>query len=156
MPKGVYKRTPGLKRNVSPEARAIWSENVRKARLKALEMGDTEKATAAKKRNAGKAVSIRTARAILKHLPLGSKSGDIVKVSQYRKLTVVDKKPVKRMITEQNGTERTEWEQKFTQCVSIKIYGQEHCFSGSCRIVWDYEPTVENIMDAPRFEEEKG
>ena len=104
-------------------------------------------------KHACKAVSIRTARAILKHLPLGYKKGDVIQVTRYRKITVIDENPVERKITE-NGTERTVWEQKFTQSGSIRIYGQEHCFSGRCRIVWNYLPTYENILDSPMLEEE--
>ena len=113
----------------------------------------SEKCKIARSKNACKAVSIRTARAILKHLPLGYKVGDTIQVTRYRKITVIDEKPVERKITE-NGTERTVWEQKFTQSGSIRIYGQEHCFSGRCRIVWNYLPTYENILDSPMLEEE--
>lgn len=59
-------------------------------------------------------------------------------------MKVIDDKPVR--------IDSGQWEQKFEQSGKFTAYGITHEFSGACRIVWDYEPTVENIMDAPMFE----
>ena len=153
MPKGIYQRKPGLKRNVSEEAKEAFRRNAKKALQARLAKGyvyrETEKSMAAKKRNAGVACAMRTGRAIVKKIPLGVKEGDEIKVSRYRTLTVVDPVPVKVP-----GIER--WEQKFKQSGRFVMYGQEHVFSGDCRVYWDYEPTMENIMEKPMFEESAG
>lgn len=150
MPKGIYQRKPGLKRNVSEEAKEAFRRNAKKARQARLENGyvykETEKSMAAKVKNAGTACAVRMARTILRKMPLGATEGTEIKVSIYRTLTVVDPVPVKVP-----GIER--WEQKFKQSGRFVMYGQEHVFSGDCRVYWDYEPTMENIMEKPMFEE---
>ena len=153
MERGKYKRVPGKKRNVSEKAKEAFRRNAKKALQAQLENGyvyrETEKSMAAKKRNAGVACAMRTGRAIVKKIPLGVKEGDEIKVSRYRTLTVVDPVPVKVP-----GIER--WEQKFKQSGRFVMYGQEHVFFGDCRVYWDYEPTMENIMEKPMFEESAG
>lgn len=149
MPSGIYERKPrkpGMKRNVSEESKQAFRENMRKAREKRLQMGDTEKSLAAKVKNAGKACAVRTGRTILKKLPLGAEAGTVVKVSRYRTLTVIDPVPVSLP----DGA----WEQKFSQTGQITLYGRTTQFSGQCRILWKYEPSMENIMDEPLFEDQ--
>ena len=147
MPKGIYKRKLGLKRNVSEEAKEVFRRNMAKAREKAKGI-KTEKSRVAKVKNAGTACAVRTARTVLRKMPLGATEGTEIKVSRYRALTVVDPVPVKVP-----GIER--WEQKFKQSGRFVMYGKEHVFSGDCRIYWDYEPTMENIMEKPMFEEDQ-
>ena len=81
-----------------------------------------------------------------KKLPLGADAGAVVKVSRYRTLTVIDPVPVPLP----DGT----WEQKFSQTGQITLYGRTTQFSGQCRILWKYEPSMENIMDEPLFEDQ--
>ena len=168
MPKGIYERKPRKRKNkMSAAGIAVLRKNSEKARAaisptvseetrakntknwqKALEaQRHSKKALEAKRRNAGKAVAIRTARAILKHLPMGAAAGTKFQATRYRKLTVIDAAPV------QNGEV---WEQKFHQSGKIVIYGSTHEFDNECRIVWKYKPTLENIMEEPMFEEEAG
>ena len=165
MPTGIYERKPRKRKNRMSEAGiAALRKNMEKARSaigtamsddsrkkraenwqKALEaQRHSKKALEAKRRNAGKAVAIRTARAILKHLPMGAAAGTKFHATRYRKLTVIDAAPV------QNGEV---WEQKFHQSGKIVIYGSTHEFDNECRIVWNYKPTLENIMEEPMFEE---
>lgn len=151
MPTGVYERKPRKRKNNMSEA-GITA--LRKNMAKAMEAArtahnkpDSPAATAAKRQNAGKAVAIRTARAILKHLPVGAAAGTVFQATRYRRLTVIDAAPV------QNGEV---WEQKFHQSGKIVIYGSTHEFDNDCRIVWHYRPTLENIMDAPMFDEPAG
>ena len=147
MPKGVYKRKPRTNYSLSKEGKAALQKNARKAaeaRRKTKKM-DSPEATEAKRKNAGTAVATRTARAILKHLPLGVKSGDEIQATRYRKIKVIDAVPVACL----DGT----WEQKFLQNGKITIYGQTHEFSGACRIVWHEKPTLETILERPLFEE---
>ena len=156
MERGKYKRVPGKKRNISEEAREAFRKNMAKAREKAMQvrMGngityvETEKSRVAKVKNAGTACAVRTARTVLRKMPLGATEGTEIKVSRYRALTVVDPVPVKVP-----GIER--WEQKFKQSGRFVMDGKEHVFSGDCRIYWDYEPTMENIMEKPMFEEDQ-
>ena len=149
MPKGVYQRKPGQKRNYTPEQREAMRERMKKVRELNRGRGDTPAMKEAKSQNAKKAQAIRTARAILKHLPVGAVPGTEFKASLYRNMRVIDSAPVK-VIGEDGGVS---WEQKFEQYGKITMYGKTHVFSGVCRVVWDYEPTLENIMDAPRFDE---
>ena len=165
MPTGIYERKPRKRKNNMSEAGiAALRKNMEKARSaigtamsddsrkkraenwqKALEaQRHSKKALEAKRKNAGKAVAIRTARAILKHLPMGAAAGTKFQATRYRKLTVIDAAPV------QNGEV---WEQKFHQSGKIVIYGSTHEFDNECRIVWNYKPTLENIMEEPMFEE---
>ena len=161
MPKGVYERKPhkmseagiaALRANMAKARAAIgssMSEESRKKRAenwqKALEaQRHSPAAIEAKRQNAGKAVAIRTARAVLKHLPVGAAAGTTFQATRYRKLTVIDAAPVPKGDI---------WEQKFHQTGRIVIYGTAHEFDNDCRIVWHYKPTLENIMDAPMFEE---
>ena len=150
MPTGVYPRKPGLKRNISPETREKFRKSAARLQKSNRERGDTPAMTAAKSRNAKKAMAIRTARAILKHLPVGAVAGTEFMSSNYRNIRVIDPAPVKT--TDENGA--VIWEQKFEQWGKFTIYGIKREFSGKCRIVWDYAPTLENIMDAPRFLEQ--
>ena len=168
MPKGVYERKPRQRKNTMSEAGiaalrknmekarsatgATMSDDARKNRAenwqKALEaQRHSPAAIEAKRQNAGKAVAIRTARAILKHLPVGAAAGTVFQATRYRRLTVIDAAPVP------NGEV---WEQKFHQSGKIVIYGFTHDFDNDCRIVWHYRPTLENIMDSPMFEEQAG
>ena len=165
MPTGIYERKPRKRKNNMSEAGiAALRKNMEKARSaigtamsddsrkkraenwqKALEaQRHSKKALEAKRKNAGKAVAIRTARAILKHLPMGAAAGTKFQATRYRKLTVIDAAPV------QNGEV---WEQKFHQSGKIVIYGSTHEFDNECRIVWNYKPTLESIMEEPMFEE---
>ena len=165
MPTGIYERKPRKRKNNMSEAGiAALRKNMEKARSaigtamsddsrkkraenwqKALEaQRHSKKALEAKRKNAGKAVAIRTARAILKHLPMGAAAGTKFQATRYRKLTVIDAAPV------QNGGV---WEQKFHQSGKIVIYGSTHEFDNECRIVWNYKPTLESIMEEPMFEE---
>ena len=143
MPKGVYQRKT---RKMSEEGIAALRLNAAKALAarQAHPRPDTPAATAAKRRNAGRAVAIRTARAILKRLPVGATTGTLFQATRYRRLTVIDPAPVP------NGSQ---WEQKFHQTGKIVIYGFSHAFDNDCRIVWNYRPTLDNIMEAPLFEE---
>ena len=161
MPKGVYERKPhkmseagiaALRENMAKARAAIsspMSEESRKKRAenwqKALEaQRHSQAAIDAKRQNAGKAVAIRTARAVLKNMPIGAAAGTVFQATRYRKLTVIDSAPVPKGDI---------WEQKFHQTGKIVIYGTAHEFDNDCRIVWHYKPTHENIMDAPMFEE---
>lgn len=143
MPKGIYERKP---HKMSEAGIAKLRLNAAKATAarKARKMTDSPAATAAKRRNAGKAVAVRTGRAILKRLPVGAKAGDVFQATRYRKITVVDPAPIPK---------GNIWEQKFHQQGKIVIYGSTHQFDSDCRIVWRYRPTLENIMDEPIFEE---
>ena len=143
MPKGVYQRKP---HKMSEAGIAVLRLNAAKATAarQANHRPDTHAATAAKRRNVGRAVAIRTARAILKHLPVGATTGTVFQATRYRRLTVIDPAPVP------NGPQ---WEQKFHQTGKIVIYGFSHVFDSDCRIVWNYRPTLDNIMEAPMFEE---
>lgn len=150
MPKGVYERKP---HKMSEAGIAALRKNMAKAREAARtshanqrRSPDSPAATAAKRQNAKNAVAIRTARAVLKRLPVGAAVGTVFQATRYRKITVLDAAPVK------NGEV---WEQKFHQTGKIVIYGFSHEFDNDCRIVWHYQPTLENIMDAPMFDEEE-
>ena len=165
MPKGGYERKPRKRKNNMTEAgiaalrgnmakarsaiSSPVSEESRKKRAenwqKALEaQRHSQAAIDAKRQNAGKAVAIRTARAVLKHLPVGAAAGTTFQATRYRKLTVIDAAP---------HPEGDVWEQRFHQSGKIVIYGTAHEFDNDCRIVWHYKPTLENIMDAPMLEE---
>lgn len=129
------------KMNLSDAAMKARAENWKKA----LEAQRTsEKAVAAKRMNAGKAVATRTARAILKHLPVGAGAGTTFQATRYRRLTVIDAALVK------SGDV---WEQKFHQSGKITMYGFTVEFDNDCRIFWTYQPNLENSMDSPMFEE---
>ena len=168
MPKGAYERKPRKRKNkMSKAGIAALRKNMEKARSaigptmteesrkkqaanwqKALEaQRHSQAAIDAKRQNAGKAVAIRTARAVLKHLPVGAAAGTVFQATRYRKLTVIDAAPVPCGDI---------WEQKFHQSGRIVIYGSTHEFDNDCRIIWNYKPTLENIMDAPMFEEPAG
>lgn len=141
MPKGVYPR------HYTPEQLEKIKERLKHARELS---GKSEKSLKARSENIRLGHKIRTARAILKHLPVGAVAGTEFKASLYRKMRVIDAAPVK--VTGEDGG--VYWEQKFEQSGKITFYGQTHVFSGKCRIVWKYEPTLENIMDSPLFDEE--
>ena len=148
MPKGIYERKKGSTKTMTDSAMKARAGNWAKA-LEAQK--NSEKATAAKRKNAGKAVAVRTARAILKKLPVGAQAGVVFQATRYRKVTVIDPAPV-----ETTENDATIWEQKFHQSGKIVIYGSTHEFDGECRIVWHEKPTLENIMDSPMFEEIEG
>lgn len=146
MPKGIYTRKPGLKRNVSEEARQRFRDNLAKARSK-IANDTTGKIKAARQKNAGLANKIRTARSILKHMPLGATAGTVFSGSQTtRTFEVIDPKPVQMA----DGT----WEQKFRAGGYITLYGVRKDFSGIVRVTWDYTPTIDNIMDQPLLQED--
>lgn len=128
------------KRIFTEKGKAALRVNMKKARAALKESQNAQRAS---KANAGKATSIRTARAILKAMPLGATAGVKFIACQKKHLEVIDQQPQK------NGNV---WEQKFRLEQQVSIMGELHTFSGIVRIVWDYEPTLENIMDAPRFE----
>lgn len=138
MPKGQAKRT------VTPALKAAQIANLAKARAATV---NNPKCQAAKSRNARKAASVRTAKAILRHMPLGVKVGDEFFIANGRGFRVIDPNPLK--------TDSGQWSQRFEQFGKFTTYRMSWNFSGIVRIVWDYEPTVENIMDAPRLEEEE-
>lgn len=139
MPKGVYQRKPGQKRNYTPEQRAMFRERMKQARLKS---DDSPKAKDARRVNANRAKEIRSARALLKHMPAGAVAGTVFKCSSCRSFRAIDAEP------RQNGGV---WEQRFEQMGAVSVYGVRREFSGIVKIVWDYAPTLENIMDAPRL-----
>lgn len=128
------------KRIFTEKEKAVLRANMAKARAALKESPNAQRAS---KANAGKATSVRTARAILKAMPLGAGAGTEFTACQKKHLAVIDPQPQK------NGNS---WEQKFRMEQQMSIMGELHIFSGTVRIVWDYEPTLENIMDAPRFE----
>lgn len=128
------------KRIFTEQEKAVLRVNMAKARAALKESPNAQRAS---KANAGKATSVRTARAILKAMPLGATAGVKFTACQKKHLEVIDQQPQK------NGNI---WEQKFRLEQQVAIMGELHTFSGIVRIVWDYEPTLENIMDAPRFE----
>ena len=80
-------------------------------------------------------------------MPLGVKVGDEFFIANGRGFRVIDPNPLK--------TDSGQWSQRFEQFGKFTTYRMSWNFSGIVRIVWDYEPTVENIMDAPRLEEEE-
>lgn len=149
MPKGIYERKTRKGYTMSEAGKEALRKNAAKAAAARREKKtpDTPAATAAKRRNAGKAAATRTARAILKHLPVGASAGTTFQATRYRRLTVIDTAPVK------SGNV---WEQKFHQTGSITMYGSTVEFDNDCRIVWTYQPNLENIMDSPMFEEPQG
>lgn len=138
MPKGQSKRT------VTPALKAAQIANLAKARAK---RSTDPNCKTASQQNAKKAASVRSARALLRHLPVSAQKDYVVKIGSGRSMKVIDEKPVK--------LDSGQWEQKFEQSGKFSAYGITREFSGIVRIVWDYEPTVENIMDAPRLEEEE-
>ncbi len=151
MPTGIYERKPRQRKNNMSEAGIA---TLRKNMAKAMEAArtshnkpDSPVATAAKRRNAGKAAATRTARAILKHLPVGASAGTTFQATRYRRLTVIDTAPVK------SGDV---WEQKFHQSGKVTLYGKTFEFDNDCRIIWEYAPNLENIMESPLFEEPQG
>ena len=93
MPKGVYERKPHKMSEAGIAALRLNAAKATAAR-KELNLPDSPAATAAKRQNAGKAVAIRTARAVLKHLPVGAAAGTTFQATRYRKLTVIDSAPV--------------------------------------------------------------
>jgi len=142
MPRGVYPRKKGQKRNYTPEQRAMFSQRMLQAR-KASDKSPS--AISARKENAKKAQGIRNARALLKHMPAGAVPGTVFKCSSCRSYKVIDASPQKI---------GSVWEQRFEQFGAVTVYGIRREFSGIVKIVWNYAPTLENIMDAPRLIEE--
>ena len=145
MPRGVYPRKKGQKRNYTPEQRAAMSERLKKARELSYKSPNFARSSS---RNAIHAKEVRSARALLKHMPPGAVPGTVFKVSACRSCKVIDASPQKVGCV---------WEQRFEQSGTLVVYGIRREFSGIVKIVWDYAPTLENIMDAPRLiESEKG
>ena len=142
MPKGIYPRKPGQKRNYTPEQRAAMRERLIQARKMAY---SSPKAVEVRKANAEKAKAIRSGRALLKHMPAGAVAGTVFKCSSSRSYKVIDASP------QQHGSV---WEQRFEQSGAVVVYGVRREFSGIVKIVWDYAPNLENIMAAPRLIEE--
>ena len=138
MPKGKSKRT------VTPELKAAQKSNLAKARAQRV---SDPKCRAASQNNARKASSVRSARAILKHLPVTCKAGDTIKVGAHRAMKVIDEKPYFDVAS-------GKWVQRFEQSGKFSAYGITKVFSGIVRIVWEYEPTAENILDSPMLEED--
>ena len=132
MPKGVY-------RKVMTEARKA---GIRK--MNAANPHDPEIAL--------RATNIKTARAILKAMPERIFAGCEFTACQKRVLIVVDAEPVKREVITEDGTMECYWEQRFRQKGVVRIFGMEHHFPENVRIVWKYEPTESNRMEAPIFE----
>lgn len=145
MPKGIYQRTPGQKRKISEETRQKFRENLAKARNSITSGGFNENVINARRKNATKAGRIRNARVILKNIPLGATTGTEFTMSRTRKFTVVDPVPI-------CCSDKKHWEQKFTMGGYVVVYGIRKEFSGTVRIVWDYKPTIENILDKPILE----
>jgi len=141
MPTGVYQRKKGLKRNYTPEQRAAMRARLLEARKLSY---SSDKAKEARRVNAAKAKEIRSARALLKHMPAGAVAGTVFKCSSCRSYRVIDATP------QQRGNV---WEQQFEQSGAVVVYGIRKEFSGIVKIVWEYQPTIENIMDAPRLVE---
>lgn len=137
MSKGKSKRT------VTPALKAAQFANLAKARAQRIH---DPKCRAASQNNAKKAASVRSARSILKHLPVTCRTGDTVKAGTHRIMKVIDEKPFR----DQSG----KWIQRFEQSGHFSAYGITREFTGIVRIVWDYEPTAENILDSPMLEEE--
>ena len=141
MPKGVYERKTGLKRTISEERKQQLRENLAKAREKRNMTPDSPEAIEAKKRNAQNANSKRVARDVLKKMPMGAKEGEKFKLSRYRTLTVIDPAPVK--------VAPDRWEQRFSQAGKVTSYGQTIVFDGIVKVVWEYEPNIENLLVSP-------
>lgn len=136
------KRRPGLKRNSSEETKAVFRQNLAKARIAAEQ---SEAVAVARSKNAKKAIAMKSARALLKKLPLGARTGDIIKTGTARNFKIIDEKPIQ--------LESGQWEQKFEQFGKLKIYGTTREFKGLVRLRWDYEPLLENVFDSPILEE---
>lgn len=133
------------KRKLQTETEALANAR-RENWKKALEaQAKSEKCKVARSQNARKAAAARTAKAMIKHMPLGAGVGDIFSVGKSRFMKIIDDKPVRN--------ESGKWVQRFEQSGKFTAYGMTKEFSGVVQIVWDYEPTVENILDAPRVEE---
>ena len=98
MPKGKSKRT------VTPALKAAQLANLAKARAK---RSTDPNCKAASQQNAKKAASVRSARSLLKHLPVSAKKDYVVKIGSGRSMKVIDEKPVK--------LDSGQWEQKFEQ-----------------------------------------
>lgn len=147
MPKGVYKRKPGLKRNISEEAREKFRKNLAKARKSITDCEISETVLNARKKNAATAGKVKSARSILKNLPLCATSGTVFTTGKTRTFTVVDPVPIP-------SPDGEHWEQKFVQGGYALVYGVKHEFTGNIKIIWDYKPTMENILDKPLLVEE--
>lgn len=153
MPTGHYDRSKARPRVYSEKAKEHLRANMAKARAASYLSIEVKKAQS---RNAGRATALRTAKSVLKYLPVEAKAGDTFKVGSKRKFTVIDVVPMEKTETDENGTKRTVWEQKFEQSGRAVCYGIERIYSGLCRIVWEERPTMETILKAPMFEEIDG
>jgi hypothetical protein len=143
MPSGVYQRKPGLKRKINESARQKFCENLSKAWS-----NPSEKCKEAKKKNASIAHKVKTARSILKRIPLDAVSGMVITGCRSTiKYEIIDPKPVL-------SSDGISWEQKLRAGGYVILYGIRREFSGVVRITWDYEPTLENIMDRPIYQED--
>lgn len=148
MPTGQYDRSKAKPRVLSEEARERLRENMAKAREARRQSGyiDSPEAKAAKSRNAGKAASVRTARAILKNCPLGATAGTTFQTKGLKAFEVVDPGPIK------SGGR---WEQRFVEIVRVKLGGKWQEFRTAVKVVWDYPPDASNLMKMPRVESGK-
>lgn len=139
MPKGVYPRKPGRKQNLSPEVREKFRQNL----IRVISTSPNMKA--ARSANAKKAVSVRVARSILTHCPVGSEVGTSFTYASGKKTyTVID--PVPREIAVGR------WEQQFNETIYMKIGGVAQSITSRIAVVWDYKPTIANIMESPLLE----
>lgn len=139
MPKGVYLRKPGRKQNLSPEVREKFRENLRRV------VATSPNMKAARSANATKASTIRSARAILTHCPVGATEGTVFQLKgKIKSYTVID--PAPREIA--GGR----WEQRFSETIFQKIGGVKQSITSRIAVVWDYKPTIANIMASPLLE----
>lgn len=143
MPKGIYKRKPGLKRNISEEARQRFRDNLAKARSRIAE-GASDKAIEARQKNVSLANRVKQARGILKRVPLGATAGTVFcGCRKTQTFEVIDPKPIQ--------VAGGKWEQKFRAGGHVTLYGVRKDFSGIVKITWEYEPNIENIMEQPIY-----
>ncbi len=145
MPKGIYKRKPGMKRTISDDTKERFREILAQNR-------ESPRFKESSARNAGKAAGVRTARAIIKRCPIGAKPGYSFPIpGGPRSFEVIDPAPVKT--THADGS--SFWKQRFTMITRIKTGKVKREVRSSIVITWDYEPTVENILRMPIAEEIK-
>ena len=140
MPKGVYDRQ--MTASHINAVRGNLKKAVEALRLKGIK--DNPRSLAAKKRNAEKAVRVRVARAILRHFPIGAKTGEEFKTSSDVYI-VLDEKPW--FDVDQR------WKQQFKRQIRVKVGSEVKQFEETVTIAWDYEPTVENLLVLPVVEE---
>lgn len=145
MPKGQYDRSKAKPHIFSEEAKERLRENMTKAREVRRKAGysDSPEAKAAKSANAGKAIRVRVARAILKNCPLGAEKGTIFKTGGLKSFEVIDPGPV--LVNDR-------WEQRFMEIVRVKLGGNLQEFRNKVKVVWNYHPDASNLMEMPELE----